>query len=113
MSRAFPRITDSWPRALLAPALILIAALVDRNYQTDLWHHLARGRAIVAEGQLLDADRFTFTVQGKPIQDANWAWQVMSFRLYQVGGLPLVQVSNALILALTLTLLLRLAWRRS
>ena len=34
-------------------------------------------------------------------------------RLYEAGGLPLVQVVNALVLALTMALLLRLAWRRS
>ncbi len=105
--------TDRWTRALLAPALVLIATAVDRNYQTDLWHHLARGRAIVAEGRLLNADRFTYTVHGQPLQDVNWGWQVCFYELYSVGGLPLVQAANSAILALMMAVLVGLAWRRS
>ena len=105
--------TDRWTRALLAPALVLIATAVDRNYQTDLWHHLARGRAIVAEGRLLNADRFTYTVHGQPVQDVNWGWQVCFYELYSVGGLPLVQAANSAILALMMAVLVGLAWRRS
>ncbi len=39
--------TDRWVRYLLGPALVFIAVAMDRNYQTDLWHHLARGRVLV------------------------------------------------------------------
>src|SRR5204862_5328412 len=92
--------TDRWTRFLLAPALVFIAACIDRNYQTDLWHHLARGRATVADGQLLNEDRFTFTFPGKAFQDVNWLWQVGFYRLHVIGGLPLVQTANALVLAL-------------
>ncbi len=105
--------TDRWTRALLAPALVFIATAIDRNYQTDLWHHLARGRAIVTEGRLLDVDRFTYTVHGQPLQDVNWGWQVVFYRLYTVGGLPLVQVVNSAILAMMMAVLVGLTWRRS
>jgi hypothetical protein len=104
--------TDRWTRLLLAPALVFIATAVDRNYQTDLWHHLARGRAIVAEGRLLDEDRFTYTVSGRPLQDVNWGWQVLFYRLYARGGLPLVQTVNSAILAVMMAVLVVLAWRR-
>ncbi|HZV04106.1 MAG TPA: hypothetical protein VE999_03360 [Gemmataceae bacterium] len=105
--------TDRWTRFLLAPALVFIATLADRNYQTDLWHHLARGRAIVTEGRLLDEDRFTYTVNGQPLQDVNWGWQVLFYRLYTVGGLSLVQTVNSAILAVMTAVLVVLAWRRS
>jgi hypothetical protein len=105
--------TDRWTRFLLAPALVFIATAVDRNYQTDLWHHLARGRAIVTEGRLLDSDRFTYTVHGRPLQDANWGWQVLFYELHTLGGLALVQVVNSIVLALMMALLVGLAWRRS
>src|SRR5205823_15103135 len=90
-----PLPTDRWTRFLLAPALVFIAACVDRNYQTDLWHHLARGRTIVTEGRLLDTDRFTFTFPGQPFQDVNWLWQIGFYHLHELGGLPLVQTVNA------------------
>src|SRR6516164_1474882 len=105
--------TDNWARALLAPFLIFVATATDRNYQTDLWHHLARGRAIAAEGRLLDTDRFTFTVPGRPLRDNNWAWQVLFYRLHQLGGLPLVQAVNSAVLAVMMALLVRLAWQQS
>ncbi|MGH7224558.1 MAG: hypothetical protein ACRELF_15140, partial [Gemmataceae bacterium] len=104
--------TDRWTRLLLAPTLVFIATAVDRNYQTDLWHHLARGRAIVGEGRLLNEDRFTYTVPGRPLLDVNWAWQVLFYRLHTLGGLPLVQTVNSSILAAMMALLVVLTWRR-
>jgi hypothetical protein len=105
--------TDRWLRVLLAPALVFIATAVDRNYQTDLWHHLARGRAILEDGRLLDRDRFTFTIPGQPFQDSNWGWQVANYGLYRLGGLPLVQTANAAVLAAAMAVLLGLCRRRS
>jgi hypothetical protein len=98
---------------MLAPALVFIATACDRNYQTDLWHHLARGRALVEEGQLLDADRYTFTIPGRPFQDCNWLWQAAFYHVHRLGGLELVQTVNSLLLAAMMLLLQRLAWRRS
>ncbi len=105
--------TDRWIRALIVPAIVFIAACMDRNYQTDLWHHLARGRVIVAEGRLLDEDRFTYTVAGQPFQDSNWGWQVLHYRLFELGGLPLLQTVNAAVLAMTAGMLIALCRRRS
>src|SRR5215475_2894479 len=90
--------TDRWVRLLLAPALVFVACGIDRNYQTDLWHHLARGRAIAAEGRLVDDDRFTYTVAGRQFQDVNWLSQLAFYSLYRVGGLNLLQAINALVL---------------
>jgi hypothetical protein len=104
--------TDNWTRFLLAPVLVFIATAIQRNYQADLWHHLARGRAIVDTGELLDHDQFTYTVAGKPLQDANWAWQVNFYHLHSLGGLPLVQLANSVILTLAFVLLLVQTWRR-
>src|SRR5271155_299858 len=104
MTRLF-RPTDRLARMLLAPALVFIATSVDRNYQTDLWHHLARGRGLVEEGVLLNADRFTFTVPDRQFRDVNWAWQAGFYLLYRAGGLALVQTVNSAVLALTMGLL--------
>jgi hypothetical protein len=106
-------LTDRCTRLLLVPAVVFIATAMDRNYQTDLWHHLARGRIIVNERRLLNEDRFTFTVHGQTLQDVNWGWQVLFFRLHELGGLPLVQTVNSALLALMMFLLVVLAWRRS
>src|SRR5947208_3356777 len=87
--------TDAWVRALLAPALVFIACGIDRNYQTDLWHHLARGRVIATEGHLLDHDRFTYTIPGESFQDVSWLSQLAFYGLDRAGGLNLLQAVNA------------------
>jgi hypothetical protein len=101
-------ISDSHVRALFAPALVFIACCIGRAYQTDLWHHLARGKVIVEEGKILDEDRFTYTIPGQPFQDVNWLTQVAMYHLYQLGGLELLQVVNAALLALVMALLIAL-----
>ncbi len=104
---------DTWVRALLPAVALFFAASIDRNYQTDLWHHLARGRVIVEEGEILNEDRFTYTVHGQPLRDVNWGTQVIFYRLFQWGGLELLQSINALILAVMLGLLTWHCQRRS
>jgi len=86
-----------------------MAAGLDRGYQTDLWHHLARGREIVGSGQIVNKDLFTFTIAGQDIRDANWLTQVVYYRLFLWGGLPLVQSTNAAVLALALVVIVRLS----
>jgi hypothetical protein len=87
------------------PALVFMALATDRNHLADFWHHLARGRAIAAEGRLVDEDRFTFTVPGKPFQDVNWLSQLAYHGLFTAGGLDLVRCVNAAILAAAMALL--------
>ena len=89
----------SWTRFLLAPALVFIATALDRNYQTDFWHHLVRGRAMAEQGGLVNEDLFTYTVAGQPLQDVNWLTQLLYYWLYSLGGLNLVQTVNSLTLA--------------
>src|SRR5262249_38162715 len=110
---SLPRPSDRWMRLLLAPAIIFIATAINRGYQTDFWHHLARGRAIAEQGRLVNNDLFTFTVAGKPLQDANWGSQLIYYGLYRIGGLTLVQAINSLTLAAMMAVLVGLTWRRS
>jgi hypothetical protein len=105
--------TDRWLRFLFVPALVFIATAMDRNYQTDLWHHLARGRVLVEEGRLLDEDCFTCTIPGRAFQDCNWGWQAANYGLYRLGGLALVQTANAATLAVMMAVLVALCRRRS
>jgi hypothetical protein len=105
--------TPAWVRLAVVPVLAFVALSVDRQYLVDFWHHLARGRAMVEQGQLIDRDLFTYTVAGQPFQDVNWLSQLLYFGLFQWGGLALVQLANALTVALTLWLLVRLCRRLS
>jgi hypothetical protein len=112
--RSLPLPTAAWTRALLAPVLMFVATSVDRNYQTDFWHHLARGRAIAERGSMVDHDLFTFTVPPEQsFQDANWLAQLSYHYLFTAGGLPLVQLVNSLLLTTMIGLLVALCWRAS
>jgi hypothetical protein len=99
-------------RRALVPVLAFMALATEPHYLADFWHHLTRGRAIVADGRLLDEDRFTFTVPGQPFQDVNWLSQVGYYGLYRAGGLDLVRCVNALALAAALALLTWVCQRR-
>jgi hypothetical protein len=101
----------TWTRALFAPALVFVATAGSRVYQTDFWHHLARGRAIVETGTLVDHDLFTYTVPGAAFQDTNWLPQLLYYRLFCIGGLDLVQLVNSLVLAGTIGFLVWLCRR--
>jgi hypothetical protein len=93
--------------------LVFIACGIDRNYQTDLWHHLARGRIIATEGRIPNTDCFTYTVAGRPFQDANWLSQLLFFRIYQLGGLDLLQAVNGVLVAAVMAVLVWLCRRAS
>jgi hypothetical protein len=109
----FPWPTLVWVRLMVAPALIFIATAIDRNYQTDFWHHLARGQEMAAEGRIVNTDLFTFTVPGRPFQDVNWLTQLVYHHLYAWGGLEFVQFVNSLTLATMMLLLVCLCWQQS
>jgi hypothetical protein len=95
----------------LAPALVFIATAGDRNYQTDFWHHLARGRAMAERGELVNSDLFTYTVPGTAFQDTNWLPQILYHWLFAHGGLDVVQFVNSAVLAAMMGLLIWLCWR--
>ncbi len=97
--------TSTWARVALVPALVFMAQATDRSHLADFWHHLARGRAIAAEGRLVDEDRFTFTVPGRPFQDVNWLSQLGYYEVFTAGGLEWVRFANAAVLAAALGLL--------
>jgi hypothetical protein len=105
--------SDAWVRFLLAPVLVFLALLGDRNLLADFWHHLARGQVILEQGHLLDHDIFTYTVHGQPFQDVNWLTQVGYAWLFGLGGLLLVQFVNALLVAVVIGYVVALCWRRS
>src|SRR5271167_351582 len=98
----------TWTLAAFAPVVMFVGTSIDRSYQTDFWHHLARGRVIVEERQLLDNDVFTCTVAGQPLRDPNWLAQIVYYGVYEEGGLGLVRLVNSLLLAAMMALLVYL-----
>lgn len=98
-------------RALVVPALVFIATVTNRNYMTDFWHHLARGREMVEYGGILPLETFTYTIPSQPVRDPNWLTQLAFYGLFRLGGLPLVVTVNSLLLAAVLGLIVWLCQR--
>jgi hypothetical protein len=87
--------------------------LAGRPLFGDVWWILANGRALVQQGQLLQADPFTFAPHTAVYFDAQWLSQLLYYWAYQVAGFEGVSVFNASVATLTFGLLLRVAWHRS
>jgi hypothetical protein len=97
-----PRLSSTAVRLAFAPVLAFVALATNREYLCDFWHHLARGQAMVETRSIVDHDLFTFTVAGTPLVDLNWLTQLGYSALFNVGGLELVQVANAAVVALAM-----------
>ena len=78
---------------------------------SDIWFHLAAGRAIVEEGALPATDGWSFTAAGRPWQNHEWLSDVVFYlwtRLLGVDGLVLWQW---LVVGAAYLLLFHLLWR--
>lgn len=94
--------TPTTLRLAIVPVLAFLATVTDRNYLADFWHHLARGEAMLQQGTILNHDTVTFTVPDTAFLDVNWLTQIGYALLFRAGGLALVQVVNAALVALAL-----------
>ena len=64
----------------------LLAMAVRTPADTDMWWHLAAGRAIVTTGRIPSVDEFSFTVRGTPWTDVYWLAQVGMYQAHVLGG---------------------------
>lgn len=99
----------------LAAALVLIALrpLLTPIPPHDFWWHLATGRIIVAQHAIPILDSFSYTRTGLPFYNQGWLAQVLMYGLYQTGGLALILLVQAALIALAYGLLLRLCISRT
>ncbi len=74
-------------RLVVIILLIALFAMAARTpADTDMWWHLAAGRATVTTGRIPSVDEFSFTARGRPWIDVQWLAQVGLYALYCVGG---------------------------
>ncbi|MEP7188577.1 MAG: hypothetical protein ABI901_05200, partial [Roseiflexaceae bacterium] len=99
----------------LAVALMLIALrpLLTPIPPNDFWWHMATGRAIIAQGAIPVVDSFSYTQAGQPFFNQGWLAQLLMYGIYQLGGIPLTYIFQALVIALAYGLLLRLCLLRT
>lgn len=109
------------PRSLSLDAVYVFAALAFlalRPLMTpiqphDFWWHMATGRSIVESGTIPAVDTFSYTQAGSEFYNQSWLAQVLMYGLHSLGGLPLLIIVQALVLATAYGILLALCVRRS
>lgn len=99
---------NSWLDGLLIAAVIALAALlggaVVRNSQ--VWMHLATGRAIADGGFQFGADPFSHATEGRPWHHTAWLFDLLLYKLYSVGGDTAVVALRAAAVVVTAGLML-------
>jgi hypothetical protein len=100
-------------RALLAAALAVGAFLVSLAPLSDgdLWWHLAAGREMLRTHAFLRTDPFSSGAAGRPWIDVHWAFQLVVYAIYQLGGLRALVVVKGLVVAIGALVLGDVVWR--
>lgn len=75
---------------------------------TSIGWHIASGRWMASNGEILDRDVFTFTSQGTPWVDHEWLFQILAATTYDLGGAPMLVVLRMVVVAALTLLLLRI-----
>ena len=101
------------PAALrLSEAVVVIGAFVLGLRQisdSDVWTHLAHGRALVAARGVPPHEPFTYPGAAMPYYNTEWLFGVALYGTYALGGLSAVVLLKAALLAVTAALLWRTA----
>jgi hypothetical protein len=108
---AVPR--SRWATAVPATLVVLLgftlASVPARN--SDVWRHLATGRALLDGSYSLGTDPFAYTTEGVRWINHAWLYDAFLFGLYQVAGVYLVVGNAALVIVVAgLMLLAARAW---
>jgi hypothetical protein len=109
--RRFPTLDHAW--LFTAIALIAMRPLMMSIPPHDFWWHMATGRFIVETGAIPTTDQFSYTQAGEPFYNQSWLAQVLLYALHEVGGVALIVLVQAVVIALAYGLLLLLCIRRS
>ena len=97
---------------LIVTLVLLLAFLCasSRARNSDLWMHLATGKALVQGRYHFGSDPFAHTVEGVYWVNHFWLYDLLCYALYQtLGGSSLVLFKVALVVLLAVVLL-RLSW---
>jgi tetratricopeptide (TPR) repeat protein len=101
----------SAPRTALVLLLaFLLASFPARN--SDVWMHLATGRALVQGSYQLGSHPFAHT-EGDQWVNHGWLYDLLSYGLYQAFGGEALVVFKGLLIVLLCGLLLHLTWQRT
>jgi hypothetical protein len=102
MKRFWPRITLEHLWLALPFFLIVTKGFLFPLPLLDFWWHLKMGEIIVTTHSIPRTDLFSFTAAGKPFIIQNWLSEVIYYKIYELGGFPLLVLLNTVLLAAAL-----------
>ena len=98
--RAYPAwlIRFDTGRFIVAELAVIVATVACFSAaQSDTYWHLAAGRAMWESGRVMLTDEFSHTVLGAPWLNYEWLTQLVFYRTYLLGGMPLLTALCALL----------------
>lgn len=90
---------------LLCVALAAPLALLHTMLSYDSWWHLTLGAATLRDGRIPAVETASWSAPGVPLASHGWLFDVVAAALERVGGLHLVEVAGALLVAVTFRLI--------
>ncbi|MFO0911871.1 MAG: hypothetical protein U0795_02855 [Pirellulales bacterium] len=93
--------------------LVLLTVWTSTDFPLDYWLHVNAGRWISDQGQLIEADSFSHTIAGQPVQNQAWLAQWAMYAIHRIGGYPLSQFLAGVSYAAALGLIMALSRRRA
>ena len=98
------------PAGILVTAVLFgLACGAFEITNTSIGWHIASGRWMLEQREILDRDPFSFTSGGADWIDHEWLFQIIVAGLFDAGGAPLLVALRMLLVALLTVLLLRIA----
>ncbi len=91
--------------------LVMLVVWTSADYPLDYWLHVASGRWMAEQGQLVTVDEFSHTIGGQPVLNQPWLAQLVMYQLHERGGYALNQFAAGAGYALAAFLATWLAWR--
>src|SRR5215831_1113791 len=74
-----------WPLAALAAAC-LVTLVSFRIFDTDLWQHLVRAKAMLALRAIPHQQMWTWPIYGTPEKNAAWAFALLLWPFWSLAG---------------------------
>src|SRR5437867_841431 len=87
-ARADEKDAPAWATAVLAvvAALCMLVSVSFQIYDTDLWQHLVRAKAMLALGAIPRDQIWTWANYGSPEKNATWAHALLLWPFWSLGG---------------------------
>lgn len=99
--------------ALIAIFFIFITLLTTFKISgdDDFFWHLATGRYITATHSVPSTDVFGFKTSGQQWMPFEWGWDILTYTLYQAGGINTILAFRTIVFLLLFFLLLKLLYK--